>query len=85
MIQTDAPINPGNSGGPLIDAAGQAIGRSTLQIATTGSGSDTNVGIGFAIPINTAKLESPSSSATAESSRATSASRRPTSTRRSPR
>jgi S1-C subfamily serine protease len=58
VIQTDAPINPGNSGGPLINAAGQVIGINS-QIATTGSGSDTSVGIGFAIPINTAKLVIP--------------------------
>ncbi len=53
VIQTDAAINPGNSGGPLIDAAGQVIGINS-QIETAGSGSG-NVGIGFAIPINTAR------------------------------
>jgi S1-C subfamily serine protease len=52
-IQTDAPINPGNSGGPLIDAAGRVIGINS-QIETGGS-SNGNVGIGFAIPIDTAK------------------------------
>jgi S1-C subfamily serine protease len=52
VIQTDASINPGNSGGPLMDAGGRVIGINS-QIATGGgSGS---VGIGFAIPINTAK------------------------------
>jgi S1-C subfamily serine protease len=52
VIQTDASINPGNSGGPLLDADGRVIGI-TSQIATGGgSGS---VGIGFAIPIDTAK------------------------------
>ena len=51
VIQTDAAINPGNSGGPLLDASGRAIGINA-QIATGGSGS---VGIGFAIPVNTAK------------------------------
>ena len=53
VIQTDAAINPGNSGGPLLDAAGRVIGINS-QIATGGTGSG-NVGIGFAVPINTAK------------------------------
>ncbi len=53
VVQTDAAINPGNSGGPLIDAAGQVIGINS-QIETGGGGSG-NVGIGFAIPINTAR------------------------------
>ncbi|MDX6670842.1 MAG: hypothetical protein QOI91_1205 [Solirubrobacteraceae bacterium] len=53
VIQTDAAINPGNSGGPLIDASGRVIGINS-QIAT-GGGSGGNVGIGFAVPINTAK------------------------------
>jgi S1-C subfamily serine protease len=53
VIQTDAAINPGNSGGPLLDAAGQVIGINS-QIETGGS-SRGNVGIGFAIPIDTAK------------------------------
>jgi S1-C subfamily serine protease len=53
VIQTDAAINPGNSGGPLIDAAGRVIGvNSQIQ---TGGGSGGNVGIGFAVPIDTAK------------------------------
>jgi S1-C subfamily serine protease len=52
-IQTDAPINPGNSGGPLIDATGKVIGINS-QIETGGSGNG-SVGIGFAIPIDTAK------------------------------
>jgi S1-C subfamily serine protease len=53
VIQTDAPINPGNSGGPLLDAAGRVIGINS-QIATGGTGTG-SVGIGFAVPINTAK------------------------------
>src|SRR3954470_16468009 len=53
VIQTDAAINPGNSGGPLLDAAGRVIGINS-QIETGGS-SGGNVGIGFAIPIDTAK------------------------------
>ena len=54
VLQTDAAINPGNSGGPLIDASGQVIGINS-QIETGGSGSSGNVGIGFAVPIDTAK------------------------------
>ena len=53
-IQTDAAINHGNSGGPLIDAAGRVIGV-TSQIQTADSTSQGNVGIGFAIPINTVR------------------------------
>jgi S1-C subfamily serine protease len=53
VIQTDAAINPGNSGGPLLDAAGRVIGINS-QIATGGNG-EGNVGIGFAVPIDTAK------------------------------
>jgi S1-C subfamily serine protease len=52
VIQTDASINPGNSGGPLIDARGQVVGINS-QIAT--GGSNGSVGIGFAVPVNTAK------------------------------
>ncbi len=52
VIQTDAAINPGNSGGPLIDAEGRVIGINS-QIQTGGSSG--NVGIGFAVPVNTAK------------------------------
>ena len=52
VIQTDAAINPGNSGGPLIDAGGRVIGINS-QIAT--GGTTGSVGIGFAVPVNTAK------------------------------
>jgi S1-C subfamily serine protease len=58
VLQTDAPINPGNSGGPLLNAEGQVIGINS-QIETGGSGSDGSVGIGFAVPIDTAKAELP--------------------------
>lgn len=58
VIQTDAPINPGNSGGPLLNGKGEVIGINS-QIETGGSGSDGNIGIGFAVPINTAKKELP--------------------------
>jgi S1-C subfamily serine protease len=53
VIQTDAAINPGNSGGPLLDATGRVIGINS-QIETGGSGNG-NIGIGFAVPIDTAK------------------------------
>jgi S1-C subfamily serine protease len=53
VIQTDASINPGNSGGPLLDARGRVIGINS-QIAT-GGGNQGSVGIGFAVPIDTAK------------------------------
>jgi S1-C subfamily serine protease len=52
VIQTDAPINPGNSGGPLLDADGRVIGI-TSQIESPNGGG--NVGIGFAVPINTVR------------------------------
>ncbi|HVM57176.1 MAG TPA: trypsin-like peptidase domain-containing protein [Gaiellaceae bacterium] len=53
VIQTDAALNHGNSGGPLLNARGQVVGiNSQIQ---TANGSDGNIGIGFAIPINTVK------------------------------
>ena len=55
LIQTDAAINPGNSGGPLLDCHGQVIGINTLLDNPTGQ--SVNVGVGFAVAINTAKAE----------------------------
>jgi len=54
VIQTDAAINHGNSGGPLIDARGEVIGVNS-QIQTGSTAAQGNVGVGFAIPINTVK------------------------------
>jgi S1-C subfamily serine protease len=51
VIQTDAAINPGNSGGPLLDSTGKIIGINSAIISPTGA----SVGIGFAIPVNTAR------------------------------
>jgi len=51
MIQTDASINPGNSGGPLLDSQGRMIGINTMIYSPTGG----SVGIGFAVPVNTAR------------------------------
>jgi S1-C subfamily serine protease len=51
VIQTDAAINPGNSGGPLLDSTGKIIGINSVIISPTGA----SVGIGFAVPANTAK------------------------------
>ena len=52
-IQTDAAINPGNSGGPLLDRKGQLIGVNTAILDPTGRGA--NVGVGFAIPVDTVR------------------------------
>jgi len=51
MIQTDASINPGNSGGPLLNAQGEIIGVNTMIYSPSGG----SVGVGFAVPVNTAK------------------------------
>lgn len=53
MLQTDASINPGNSGGPLIDVQGRVVGINSAILSNESGGG--NVGIGFAVPINTVK------------------------------
>jgi serine protease Do len=53
VMQTDAAINPGNSGGPLLNARGEVIGINTAII--TNARSEGNIGIGFAVPINTVR------------------------------
>src|SRR4030066_44465 len=55
VIQTDAAINPGNSGGPLLNSEGEIIGINSAIISPSGG----SVGIGFAIPVNTAKRVTP--------------------------
>jgi len=52
FIQTDAAINPGNSGGPLVDSRGNLIGINTAIYSRNGG----SIGIGFAIPVSTAKM-----------------------------
>jgi S1-C subfamily serine protease len=51
MIQTDASINPGNSGGPLLNTRGEMIGINTMIYSPSGG----SVGVGFAVPVNTAR------------------------------
>jgi len=51
VIQTDAAINPGNSGGPLLNSHGELIGINSQIFSMSGG----NIGIGFAVPVNTAK------------------------------
>jgi putative serine protease PepD len=56
-IQTDAAINPGNSGGPLVDSTGAVIGINTAirSIGATSGNEGGSIGLGFAIPIDTAR------------------------------
>ena len=54
-IQTDAAINPGNSGGPLLDASGAVVGINSAIASLAMGGEASNIGLGFAIPINSAK------------------------------
>jgi S1-C subfamily serine protease len=56
-VQTDASINPGNSGGALVDAAGAVVGINTAiaSLGQSGGGQSGNIGVGFAIPVNTAR------------------------------
>ena len=56
-IQTDAAINPGNSGGPLLNAAGSVVGINSAiaSMGSSSSGQPGSIGLGFAIPIDTAK------------------------------
>ncbi|MBP5297035.1 MAG: trypsin-like peptidase domain-containing protein [Bacteriovoracaceae bacterium] len=51
VIQTDAAINPGNSGGPLLNSSGELIGMNTMIV----SGSGSNAGVGFAVPVDAIK------------------------------
>jgi S1-C subfamily serine protease len=62
VIQTDAAINPGNSGGPLLDSAGRLIGMNAAIATPPGlsAGGGFNVGVGFAIPVDTINQIAPS-------------------------
>ena len=51
LIQTDASINPGNSGGPLLNSSGEMIGINTMIYSSSGG----SIGIGFAVPVDTAR------------------------------
>ena len=53
MLQTDAAINPGNSGGPLLNLRGEVVGMNTAIISN--GRAEGNIGIGFAVPINTVR------------------------------
>ena len=56
MLQTDAAINPGNSGGPLLNVRGEVVGMNTAIYASQSlMGNSGNIGIGFAVPINTVR------------------------------
>ena len=54
-IHTDAALNPGNSGGPLLDATGRVIGVNSAIATMIGGGEGGSIGLGFAIPVNSAK------------------------------
>lgn len=56
LLQTDAAINQGNSGGPLVNLAGDVIGINTLVVRGSGRSNTIAEGLGFAIPINTARI-----------------------------
>jgi 2-alkenal reductase len=56
LIQTDAAINSGNSGGPLVNLAGEVVGINTLVVRGSSAGSAIAEGLGFAIPVNTARM-----------------------------
>lgn len=67
-IQTDAAINPGNSGGPLLDGAGRVIGINSAIATLAFGGEAGNIGLGFAIPSNSAKRIAEELIATGDSS-----------------
>lgn len=56
LIQTDASINPGNSGGALINQYGQVVGITSSKMSSNGFGTPSYEGLGFAIPMSTAKM-----------------------------
>ncbi|MEI8080231.1 MAG: trypsin-like peptidase domain-containing protein, partial [Actinomycetes bacterium] len=69
-LQTDAAINPGNSGGPLVNAEAQVIGVNSAiaTLSSSGTGQSGSIGLGFAIPVNTAKRVADEIIATGKSS-----------------